>query len=133
MRTLFLLGSWIAVSLAHAEVVSVEVENLGQLISKGIPLVDVRTPSEWQQTGVVSGSHTLTYFDDSGAVDRARWMKDFSKVAGPDQEVAIICRSGARSRIVAEFLDQQQHYRKVYTIEGGVIGWKALGNPTVRP
>lgn len=118
---------------AHAEVVTVEVENLAPLLARGIPLVDVRTAGEWQESGIVEGSHTLTYFDEQGRSDGAAWMKEFSKVAGPEDEVIVICRSGARSGLVAKFLDAQMHYRKVYTVEGGVIGWKAFGMPTVRP
>ena len=116
-----------------AEVVTIEVEDLGRLVARGVPLVDVRTAGEWQETGVVPGSRTLTYFDEQGRANPEAWMQDFKVIAGPDDEVAIICRSGARSRAVAEFLDKERHYSRVYTVDGGVIGWKALGNPTVPP
>ena len=65
--------------------------------------------------------------------DPEAWMQNFGKIAGPDDEVVIICSGGARSHAVAEFLDKQRHYRRVYAINGGVIGWKALGMPTVSP
>lgn len=120
-------------SRASAEVVTIEVDQLEPLLAKGIPIVDVRTASEWQQSGILKGSHPLTYFDEQGRSDGPAWMKEFSKVAGPDDEVIIICRSGQRSGMVASFLDSQMKYRKVYTVEGGVMGWKALGKPTVRP
>lgn len=133
MRSLFVSLILAATPFAHAEVVTIEVDNLPALLDRGLPIVDVRTADEWQQTGVIAGSTPLTFFDENGRADTAAWMKQFSRLAGPDEEVIVICRSGARSRKVAEFLDQQQHYRKVYTVEGGVIGWKALGRPTVAP
>ncbi|MCB1915824.1 MAG: rhodanese-like domain-containing protein [Rhodocyclaceae bacterium] len=120
-------------STCLAEIVTIEVEDLGELVSRGVPLVDVRTAGEWQETGIVPGSRTLTYFDEQGRSDPEAWMREFQSIAGPDDEVAIICRSGARSRAVAEFLDKERRYSRVYTVGGGVVGWKALGRPTVDP
>ncbi len=133
MKRLIIGALLLLQGLAHAEVTVVEVENLKALLDRGVPIVDIRGESEWKETGVVPGSRKLTYFDDQGNADPAGWMKRFRPIAGPDDEVVIICRSGVRSRMVADYLDQQQHYGKVYTVGGGVIGWKALGNPTVRP
>ncbi|MCB1906535.1 MAG: rhodanese-like domain-containing protein [Rhodocyclaceae bacterium] len=116
-----------------AEVVTLDAEDLGTMVARGVPLVDVRTAGEWRQTGIVPGSRTLTYFDEQGKSDPQAWMQRFQAIAGPDDEVMIICRSGSRSRAVAEFLDKERHYSRVYTVDGGVIGWKALGNPTVPP
>jgi len=133
MKRLIITLALLLQGLAHAEVTVVEVEDLKALLDRGVPIVDIRSESEWKETGVVPGSRTLTYFDDQGNTDPAGWMARFKSIAGPDDEVVIICRSGIRSRTVADFLDQQQHYGKVYTVGGGVIGWKALGNPTVQP
>ena len=119
--------------LAGAEVVSIDAQQLKELIARGTPVVDVRTAGEWAQSGVVEGSRTITYFDEQGRSDPGTWMQAFSKIAQPGDDVVIICRSGARSSKVAAYLDQQKGYRRVFTVEGGVIGWKALGNPTVSP
>ncbi len=45
----------------QAEVIQVDNDALQQLIDQGIPVIDVRTASEWQQTGVIEGSHLLTF------------------------------------------------------------------------
>ena len=119
--------------LAHGEVLPVEVEDLHTLLDRGVPMVDVRTPAEWQDTGVVEGSQLLSYFDPQGRANPDAYMQKFAAIAGPDDEVILICRTGERSTKVAKYLDAEQKYRKVYVIQGGVIGWKALGNPIIRP
>lgn len=133
MKRLALSLALLATPLAHAEVVNIGVPQLKELLARGTPVVDVRTASEWSQSGVVAGSRTLTYFEADGSADPQKFMQQFSKIAGPTDEVVIICRSGARSAKVAAFLDQQMKYRKVYNVEGGVMGWKSAGNATVSP
>ena len=48
---------------AYAEVVNVDNAELARLAASGVPVIDVRTEGEWKQSGVISGSKLLTYFD----------------------------------------------------------------------
>jgi len=52
----------------------------------------------------------------------------------PDQhaEILLICRSGRRSRQVAEKL-LQQGYTQVFSIQGGTLRWQEDGLPMVIP
>jgi rhodanese-related sulfurtransferase len=43
--------------------------------------------------------------------------------------LAILCRSGARSGQVAEYLDASGDHGEVANVEGGIIAWAAEGLP----
>jgi rhodanese-related sulfurtransferase len=43
-----------------------------------------------------------------------------------DEELVVICRSGARSAQVCMFL-QQQGYENVYNLRGGMMAWASSG------
>ena len=46
----------------------------------------------------------------------------------PDEKMVFVCRSGARSAQACAFL-QQQGYKNVYNLRGGMIDWAAQGLP----
>ena len=50
-------------SLANAEVKEINNEEIAKLIKNNVPIVDIRRPSEWSDTGVIAGSNLLTFFD----------------------------------------------------------------------
>lgn len=117
----------------HAQVSNIDNMELQQLISEGVPVIDVRRPEEWKQTGVVEGSHLLTFFDKNGRYDVNKWMADFSRIAGPDDPVVLICRTGNRTGTISRFLDQRLNYNKVSNVTKGITHWIKQGNPTVNP
>jgi rhodanese-related sulfurtransferase len=92
----------------------------------------VRTAGEWKQTGVIKGSHLLTFFDEQGRVDVNAWMAAFSKIAGPNDPVVLVCRSGNRTGQITQFLDQKAGYKKVSHLSRGINQWLANGKPVVR-
>ena len=133
MKTIATLLALLASTLVQAEVINIDANQLEQLRARGVPLVDVRTAPEWRQSGIVEGSHTMTFFDARGRADPRRWMEQLSAIAGPDDELIVICHSGRRSARVSNFLDDQMKYRKVYNVRGGIVSWKSQGRPTVSP
>lgn len=116
-----------------AEVIDIDNAEFQQLIDRNIVLVDIRTPAEWSETGIVPGSHLLMFFDENRRADPNTWLAELSKLAGPEDELILICRSGNRTKVVANFLSQQQGYRKVYNVAQGIRGWIASGKKTVAP
>ena len=46
-----------------------------------------------------------------------------------DRPVAVLCRSGARSAQVADYLTASGEHGEVANIEGGIIAWAAAGLP----
>jgi len=110
---------------ARAGVIDIDNAELAKLTAAGVPVIDVRTAAEWQETGILPGSHLLTFFDESGKADPAGWLRKAKAVAG--DALIVICRSGNRSKTVSEFLSQQAGYAKVYNAKGGIRAWVADG------
>jgi rhodanese-related sulfurtransferase len=48
----------------------------------------------------------------------------------PERETVVICRSGARSLRVAQFLEQQG-FRSVANLSGGVLAWSREVDPSI--
>lgn len=116
---------------AQAEVIDIDNAQLAQLQKSGVPLIDIRTSPEWEQTGIISGSQLLTFFDEHGGASPGPWLQKAGAIAKPNQPVILICRSGSRTRIVAQFLSEQAKYAKVYNVKSGLIGWLKESRPVV--
>lgn len=114
---------------ATAEVIDIDNEQLQSLLAEGVPVVDVRTPPEWQQTGVIAGSHRLMFFDPVGRYDARQWLAELQSIAGPDEPVILICRTGNRTSTISAFLAGQAGYETVYNVRHGITSWIASGRP----
>lgn len=132
MRRL-LIGSCLllAAFAARAEVVDIDNTGLAKLAAAGVPVIDIRTRPEWEQTGIVPGSHLLTFFDERGQADPAAWLEKAKAVAKPGDPVVVICRSGNRTKAVSQFLSQRVGYAKVYNVRNGIVAWAKEGRPMV--
>lgn len=114
---------------ATAEVVDIDNAQLERLVKSGVPVIDIRLQSEWEETGIVPGSKLLTFFDEKGRYDAAAWLDKVKGFAKPDEPVVVICRSGNRTKPVSQFLSQQAGYKTVYNVRSGIKNWIASGNP----
>ena len=117
--------------IAQAEVIDIDNQEFARLLQQGVPVIDIRMQSEWEQTGIVAGSHLFTFFDERGRANPAAWMDKVKPVAGPEQPVIVICRTGNRTKAVSQFLSQQAGYRKVYNVRTGIMGWLRAGGPAI--
>ena len=115
----------------HADVIDVDSVGLERLRADGVPVIDVRRAEEWRKTGVIEGSHLLTFYDADGRYDLERWLPALGQIAESGQPVAFICRSGKRSGRVARMLDERFGYSRVYTARDGILGWIGEGRSTV--
>ncbi len=86
--------------------------------SREITIIDIRTEPEWRRTGVVKGAKTITFFAEDGNYNEAEFIEQLNQIVKKDEEFAIICRSGARSRRAAKYLTQAGY--KVIDLKGGV-------------
>jgi len=114
---------------ARADIIDIDNAELAKLTASGVPLIDIRTASEWEETGIVPGSHLLTFFDGRGRSDPAAWLNKAKAIGKPNEPIVVICRSGNRSRVVSGFLSQQAGYAKVYNVRNGVLAWTKEGRP----
>ena len=116
-----------------AEINEVNNNKIKILMESGVPLIDIRTENEWHETGVIDHSKLLTFFDKNGNSNVKKWMLELEKIASKKDPVIIICRSGRRSRIVSNFLDQEANYSNVYHATNGMISWIDSKNKIVKP
>ncbi len=104
---------------------------LKDLIANGVTVVDIRRPEEWQQTGIVKGSKTITFFDHTGRIN-PNFLSEFTAIAKPDQPVALICRTGSRTQAASQAVAQQLGYKNVMNVTHGITGWIAERRPVVK-
>ena len=132
MRTLLVLVFLFSPALsARAEVAHIGSAEVAKLIAAGVPVIDIRTKPEWDETGIVPGSHPLTFFDEKGDADPAAWLKLARTIAQPGSPVVLICRSGNRTEQVSRFLSEKAGYAKVYNAKDGIREWIKEGRPVV--
>lgn len=130
-RLITALTLTLCATLAQAEVIDIDNTELDKLIKNGVPVIDIRTQAEWEETGIVKGSALLTFFDERGRTDAPAWLNKVIPVAKPEQPVIVICRSGNRTKPVSLFLSQQAGYAKVYNVKDGIKGWIKNGGEVV--
>ena len=111
---------------------NVDNAELKTLIAQGVPVYDVRRAEEWGATGVVEGSHTLTYVDKSGRPN-PEFLPRFTAEVGKNDPVILICRTGNRTDKLARELMEQHGYTRVYNVRDGITRWIGGSNAVVKP
>jgi rhodanese-related sulfurtransferase len=86
----------------------------------GVVVVDVGEPYEWQEEHIPGAVHMPL-----GSLSRR--LKELD----PSREVIAVCRSGHRSIIAAQIL-QQGGFSQVSSMAGGMISWRRRGSPVQR-
>ena len=109
--TLFLL-----VSSLYSEVIKAYPSP--KILQAHIPIVDIRTPAEWRETGIITGAIPITFFQRGGGYDVQKFLQELNKRVDTSKPFAIICHVGNRSRIVADFLSKQFHYTVIDLVGG---------------
>ena len=99
-----------------------------ELINSKIPIVDIRTPPEWHETGLVKGAIPIMFFNERGGYNVQAFLTELNKKVDTTKPFALICRTASRTNIVAEFLSSQLNY-KVINLLGGMVYVKAKGLP----
>lgn len=95
-----------------------------ELLDKKTPIVDIRTPPEWVETGLLKGAIPIMFFNENGDYDINVWLKELNEKVDTTKPFALICRTGSRTTVLAPFLSQKLGY-KVINIQGGMVYAKA--------
>jgi len=101
-----------------------------QFADKNIKIIDIRTPTEWKETGIVKGSYTIMFFDEKGNFNVESFLNQLNMVVKKDESFALICRVGSRTGMVSEFLSEKLGY-KVINLKGGIMKMIYEGYKTV--
>ena len=110
---LVLLGTMLFAEVQHITVTP-------DFFKKSIKVIDIRTPSEWHQTGIVKGAYTIMFFDEQGGYSVDAFISELNKVVKKDEVFALICRTGSRTTMISDFLDKEFGY-KVINLKGGMV------------
>ena len=77
-------------------------------------IIDVRTDDEFS-TGYISGAVNIDFYMGN------KFISEIDKL-DKSKSYFIYCKSGARSGQTCELM-KQKGFKKVYNLEGGILGW----------
>ncbi|MBB1127095.1 rhodanese-like domain-containing protein [Thiospirillum jenense] len=88
-----------------------------------LKLIDIRTPQEWQQTGIPAGAVRVNMAHPDG---KAGFINALLTAIGgnKNQPIAVICRTGSRSALVQQVLIEEG-FAHVMNVPEGIIGSSA--------
>ena len=132
MKKIVLLTALLSASL-FAEFKTVDADTFAKLQAKGYPVIDIRTPMEWKQTGIIKGAHKMMFFAPNGQPDIANWFFELGHLVKSKKDpVLIYCAHANRSKALGKGLEQMG-FEHVYELKGGIEnGWIKAGKKTVK-
>ena len=129
---IIMILSFLICKFSYADIVAVDNLQVQKLFKSGVSIVDIRTKGEWDKTGVIPQSILLTFFDSSGNYDFNKWYADLEKITPNYKSIIIICRSGRRSRLVANMINQKYN-DIVYDANNGMNSWIKSNLRVIKP
>ena len=118
--SLFLAGN------VYAELGNLSNQQLKKMMADNVVMVDIRRAEEWKQTGVIEGSHLLTFFDKKGHYDMHKWLDELSEVVDKNDKIVLVCRSGNRTGMVGKYLEQKLGFPQIYHLQRGISRWDGV-------
>jgi len=119
---------------ASADFTTIDNDMLLKMQAQGTPIIDIRTPGEWQATGIIKGSHKMMFFDEKGRPDMGNWFFDLGHlIKDKDQPIIVVCAFANRSKALGDFLTKQLKFKTIYDLKDGIEnGWIKAGKPVVK-
>ncbi|MDC9728600.1 MAG: rhodanese-like domain-containing protein [Methyloprofundus sp.] len=130
-QVLLFLSIFISPLLSAENLKNLSTADMQEKINAGALVIDIRTKQEWQQTGIIPGSHPLNFFDKNGNSDPEKWVNTLQSLkSSPDQEVILVCHSGNRSGRVGTYLSSQLNMSHIAHLSTGISSWLREKRPT---
>ena len=120
------------IDMSFANVIDIDNTQLKKLIKQDVSIVDIRTSNEWNETGIISNSLLITFFDEKGNYNLKEWRQKLQENSSYNKDIIIICRSGRRTKIAAEIISKNLGL-KVYNVTKGIKSWMQSNEPLVKP
>ena len=132
MRKILLTVVLLSISL-FAEFKTINAEEFLKLQTKGAPVIDIRTPAEWKETGIIKDAHKMMFFTPQGQPDIAGWFFELGQlVKDKKTPILIYCAHANRTKSLGQGLTQMG-FENVYELEGGIEnGWIKKGKKTIK-
>ena len=99
-------------------------------IDSNIPIVDIRTPEEWKQTGLLKGAIPIMFFDEKGKYNIDIFIAKLNKAIDTKKPFALICRSSSRTTMLSNFLSENFKY-KIINLKGGMNHAQSINLPII--
>jgi rhodanese-related sulfurtransferase len=90
-----------------------------ELLNSKTPIVDIRTPGEWRETGLLKNAIPIMFFNERGGYDLNGWLKELNTKVDTSKPFALICHTGSRTSMLAPYLAKELGY-KVINLKGGM-------------
>lgn len=90
-----------------------------KLVTSKTKIIDIRTPGEWKETGLVKGSIPIMFFDERGGYNVDAFLSELNKHVKKNERFALICNSGSRTQTVGNYLGKEMGYN-VIDLAGGI-------------
>ena len=90
-----------------------------EILDSKLPIVDVRTPPEWRETGLLKGAIPIMFFNQKGDYNINAFLKELNAKVDTTKPFAIICHTGSRTSMIAPWMSKELNY-KVVNIQGGM-------------
>ena len=119
-----------SVKLAYAEVIDVNNEQILEL-SKKFPLLTLEGVLNGNKLGL-SLKYFTNFFDKNGKYNFDEWYSNLRLKINKGKPIILICRTGRRTRIIAEMIDKKLDF-KIYNSKNGITSWIDAKLPTVKP
>ncbi len=131
MRYFLILFLSVVTTYANAGNIEISVSEARKLMTSNAFVIDIRRLEEWKSTGIVPGSVTSTFFNKDGTANLATFLVDLREKVSPSHTLLLICRTGRRTKVAANYLIANTEYKSVYSVSGGITDWKRMGLRTV--
>lgn len=109
------------VNIAKSKIKELTIGDVVQKQKRGdkFILVDTREDNEWDKGRIPGAIHI-----GKGVIER----DVEEKIPDPNVEIVLYCGGGFRSALAADVL-QQMGYMNVFSMDGGIRGWREKGLP----
>ena len=120
-------------AMLFAEFKTIDIPEFEKLQKEGVVVIDIRTPQEWKDTGIIEGAKKITFFSERGQPLIADWFFEVGHFIKDKKTPFIIyCAHASRSKALGEGLESMG-FEHVYELKGGIEnGWMKAGKKTVK-
>lgn len=90
-----------------------------KILDDKTPIVDIRTPPEWRESGLLKGAIPIMFFNEQGGYDINGFVAELNKKIDTKKPFALICHTGSRTKIVSAYLSKEFGYT-IINLDGGM-------------
>ena len=104
---------------------------LEKLLARGVPVIDIRRPAEWQATGVIKGSYLLTAFKkNQGFI--SYFLRHIKTLVKKTDEFIMISSKGRRSIYLTQIMSDRKGYTSIFNVQKGMNKYIEHGGAVVQ-